>query len=106
MCRRARAARPTIRSLRTRASASFSVDGHDAEDLVISQIAVGDPTQGRTKESEWRNEQPPATWPIFPSDHPLAKSAQKRTTAQALAKDLEDRWDQSSYGALESASFC
>jgi hypothetical protein len=53
------------------------------------------------KESEWRSEQPPATWPTFPSDHPLAKSSQKRTTAQAmaLAKDIEDRWDQSSSGA-------
>jgi hypothetical protein len=56
------------------------------------------------KESEWRSEQPPAAWPTFPSDHPLARPAQKRTTAQAmaLAKDIEDRWEQSNSGASNS----
>ena len=56
------------------------------------------------KESEWRSEQPPAAWPTFPLDHPLARPAQKRTTAQAmaLAKDVEDRWEQSNSGASNS----
>jgi len=51
-------------------------------------------------ESEWRSDRPPAAWPNFPFDHPLAKRAQKRTTglAMALAKDIEDRWEQSRYG--------
>ncbi|UPJ50867.1 hypothetical protein IVB30_05575 [Bradyrhizobium sp. 200] len=47
------------------------------------------------RESEGRSEQPPAAWPTFPSDHPLARPARKLTTAQAmaLAKDVEDRWN-------------
>jgi hypothetical protein len=51
-------------------------------------------------ESEWRGDRPPAAWPNFPFDHPLAKWAQKRTTGQAmaLAKGIEDRWEQSRYG--------
>lgn len=51
-------------------------------------------------ESEWRSDRPPAAWPNFPYDHPLAKWAQKRSTglAFALAKDIEDRWEQSRYG--------
>ena len=55
-------------------------------------------------ESEWRGQQPPAVWPTFPSDHPLARSAQKRTTAEAmaLAKDVEDRWEQSNSRASNS----
>jgi len=58
------------------------------------------------KESELRSEQPPAAWPTFPSDHPLARPAQKRTTAQAmaLAKDVEDRWEKSNSGASSSRS--
>ena len=37
---------------------------------------------------------------MFPLDHPLAKSAPKRTTGQAiaLAKEIEDRWEQSKSG--------
>jgi hypothetical protein len=52
----------------------------------------------------WRGEQPPAAWPTFPLDHPLARPVQKRTTAQAmaLAKDVEDRWKQSNSGASNS----
>jgi len=55
-------------------------------------------------ESEWRSDQPPAAWPTFPSDHPLAKPAQKRTTEQAMAfaKDVEDRWERSNSGAANS----
>jgi hypothetical protein len=51
-------------------------------------------------ESEWRSDRPPAAWPSFPFDHPLAKWAQKRTAglALALAKDVEDRWEQSRHG--------
>jgi hypothetical protein len=51
-------------------------------------------------ETEWRGDRPPAAWPIFPMDHPLARSAQKRTPAQAMAfaKEVEDRWEQSKSG--------
>jgi hypothetical protein len=51
-------------------------------------------------ESDWRSDQPPAAWPTFPFDHPLAKWAQKRTTglALALAKDIEERWEQARSG--------
>ena len=51
-------------------------------------------------ESEWRSDQPPSVWPVFPFDHPLARPARKRTTSQAiaLAKDIEDRWAQSRHG--------
>ncbi|WFU19184.1 hypothetical protein [Bradyrhizobium sp. CB3481] len=56
------------------------------------------------KEGEWRSDQPPLAWPTFPSDHPLARPAKKRTTAQAmdLAKDIEDRWEKSNSGASNS----
>jgi hypothetical protein len=48
-------------------------------------------------ESEWRSDRPPAAWPSFPFGHPLTKWAPKRTPglALALAKDIEDRWQQS-----------
>jgi len=51
-------------------------------------------------ESEWRSDQPPAAWPTFPFDHPLAKWVQKRTTglALALAKDIEERLEQARNG--------
>jgi hypothetical protein len=51
-------------------------------------------------ESEWRGDRPPAAWPTFPFDHPLARSTLKRTTglAFALAKDIEERWEQSRNG--------
>jgi hypothetical protein len=51
-------------------------------------------------EREWRGDRPPAAWPVFPSDHPLARPAQKRTTAQALAlaKAIEERWERSKSG--------
>ena len=51
-------------------------------------------------ESDWRSDRPPAAWPSFPFDHPLAKWAPKRSTALALAlaKDVEERWEQSRYG--------
>ena len=46
--------------------------------------------------SEWRGERPPAARPTFPPDHPLGKPAAIRTPAQAiaLAKDVEDRWEE------------
>lgn len=55
-------------------------------------------------EREWRSEQPPGAWPTFPSDHPLAKPAKKRTTEQAmeLARDVEDRWDRSNAGTTNA----
>ncbi len=48
-------------------------------------------------ELAWRADRPPAAWPGFPSDHPLAKATHKRSTPQALAlaKDVEDRWERS-----------
>jgi hypothetical protein len=51
-------------------------------------------------ETEWRSDRPPATWPMFPSDHPLGRPAAKRTPAQAIAfaQDVEDRWAQSKSG--------
>ena len=51
-------------------------------------------------ESEWRGDRPPAAWPAFPADHPLARPARKRTAglALAMAKDVEDRWEQSKSG--------
>jgi hypothetical protein len=51
-------------------------------------------------ESEWRSDRPPTTWPNFPSDHALGRSAAIRSPAQAvaLAKDVEDRWEQSKSG--------
>jgi hypothetical protein len=56
------------------------------------------------QEHESRGDQPPAAWPTFPSDHPLAKPARKRTTEQAmaLAKDVEDRWERFNSGAANS----
>jgi hypothetical protein len=44
-------------------------------------------------EREWRGDHPPAVWPVFAQNDPLAQPAQKRTTAEtmALAKQLEER---------------
>jgi hypothetical protein len=50
-----------------------------------------------SSESEWRGDRPPATWPVFPPDHPLStKSVKKRTTVQAItfAAGVEERWAQ------------
>jgi hypothetical protein len=51
-------------------------------------------------ESEWRSDRPPAAWPTFPPDHPLARPAAVLTPAQAIgfAKDVEDRWEESKSG--------
>jgi hypothetical protein len=51
-------------------------------------------------ETEWRSDRPPATWPMFPSDHPLGRPAANRTPAEAMAfaQDVEDRWGQSKSG--------
>jgi hypothetical protein len=45
-------------------------------------------------EQAWRGDHPPAAWPTFPSDDPLAKPARKRTPEQAiaLASEVEQRW--------------
>jgi hypothetical protein len=50
--------------------------------------------------SEWRSDRPPAAWPTFRSDHPPGRPAAIRTPAQAiaLAKDVEDRWEESKAG--------
>lgn len=47
-------------------------------------------------ELTWRVDQPPGAWPTFPSGHALAKSTQKRTSADALAfaRDIEARWEE------------
>lgn len=44
-------------------------------------------------EKEWLSDRPPAAWPMFPPDHPLAKTGRKRPHAEAIAaaKDVEDR---------------
>jgi hypothetical protein len=54
-------------------------------------------------EAEWRSDRPTAAWPAFPSDHPLAQPAVKRTPAHAMAfaQDVEDRWVQSKSGDLK-----
>ena len=51
----------------------------------------------RPNESTWRADQPPAAWPIFPLDHPLARPTRKRTPAEvfALSRDVEQRWEKS-----------
>jgi hypothetical protein len=48
-------------------------------------------------ERDWRADQPPAAWPVFPAGHPLARATAKRTPAQALAlaRDVEERWERS-----------
>ena len=50
--------------------------------------------------SERRSDRPPAASPTFPPDHPLGRPATVRTPAQAiaLAKDVEDRWEESKSG--------
>lgn len=51
-------------------------------------------------EDGWSSDRPPAAWPMFPLDHPLARPASKRTPSQAIAqaKGIEDRWAQSKSG--------
>ncbi|WP_298879637.1 hypothetical protein [uncultured Bradyrhizobium sp.] len=53
-------------------------------------------TREAAKENERQAERPPAAWPKFPGDHPLAKPTRKRTPPEALklADDVEDRWKQ------------
>lgn len=55
-------------------------------------------------ESEWRSDRPPAAWPVFPPDHPLGRPAANRTPALAfaLAKDVEDRWEESKSGNMKT----
>lgn len=57
--------------------------------------AAGSPFKASLEaENEWRADRPPAAWPIFPADHPLARPAEKRTAAEALAlaTDVEAGW--------------
>ncbi|UTD25712.1 hypothetical protein DB459_01085 [Bradyrhizobium sp. WD16] len=51
-------------------------------------------------EQAWRSDQPPAAWPRFPLDHPLAKPAAKRSAADAIAfaADVEARWTKAKAG--------
>lgn len=55
-----------------------------------------------TNQSEWRGDRPPAAWPNFPPDDPLAKPTAIRSPAEAvaLAKRLEDRWEKSKSGNI------
>jgi hypothetical protein len=55
---------------------------------------------GPINETDWRSDRPPATWPMFPSDHPLGRPTAKQTPAEAIAfaQDVEDRWAQSKSG--------
>jgi hypothetical protein len=55
-------------------------------------------------ESEWRSDRPPAAWPSFPPDHPLGRPGAARTPALAfaLAKDVEDRWEDSKSGKTKA----
>ncbi len=50
--------------------------------------------------SAWRSDRPPAAWPAFSPEHALGRPAAIRTPAQAiaLAKDVEDRWEESKSG--------
>ncbi|MET0720573.1 MAG: hypothetical protein ABWY64_07035 [Tardiphaga sp.] len=55
-------------------------------------------TAGLPNESAWRTDQPPAAWPTFPADDPLAKPADepadKRSSVDALAfaGEIDRRW--------------
>jgi hypothetical protein len=82
-------------------SGSASLSGAPASSDSAGQQPAGSKfVASLGNESEWRGDRLPATWPSFPFDHPMAKWVQKRTTglALALAKDVEDRWEQSRYG--------
>ncbi|CAN5412179.1 hypothetical protein BH11PSE4_BH11PSE4_25110 [soil metagenome] len=48
----------------------------------------------RDNERDWRGDRPPAAWPVFTADDPLAKPASKRSNADtmALAVEVEQRW--------------
>lgn len=45
-------------------------------------------------EKDWRADRPPSAWPEFPADHPLARPAEIRNPAEALAvaKAVEAGW--------------
>ncbi|MBR1156427.1 hypothetical protein [Bradyrhizobium sp. JYMT SZCCT0428] len=75
-------------------SGSASKSGSAGQQPKSSSNAVLD------NESGWSSDRPPAAWPTFPPDHPLARSAPKRTADQAiaLAKKIEDRWEQAKSG--------
>lgn len=51
-------------------------------------------------EKEWSSDRPPAAWPVFPPEHPLAKTGRKRPSTEAIAaaKDVEDRLTRSVTG--------
>ena len=51
-------------------------------------------TAGLPNESAWRGDRPPAAWPTFPADDPLAKPGDKRSSTDALtfATQLDERW--------------
>lgn len=48
-------------------------------------------------EMDWRDDRPPAAWPVFPGEHVLSKPGRKRSNPEAIeaAKQLEQRWVQS-----------
>jgi hypothetical protein len=59
---------------------------------------------GADNGSESRGDRPPDAWPTFPPDHPLGRPAANRTPALALAlaKDVEDRWEESKSGNMKA----
>jgi hypothetical protein len=74
--------------------------GQQAADSGSKSASGSKAAPNNDNETEWRSDRPPAAWPMFAPDHPLGKPAARRTPAQAiaLAKDVEDRWEQSKSG--------
>ena len=76
---------------------------------VATAVSASDGRQAaatfKTHESEddWRVDRPPAAWPTFPVEHPLAKPAKKRSPAEALAlaADAETRFAGLTPGAVQ-----
>lgn len=59
---------------------------------------------GMVDEAQWRADAPPPAWPIFPPEHALSKSAPGGSPAGALAlaRDVEERWDQYKSGKTKT----
>lgn len=82
--------------------------GAPAASSAPSGAAVGVQTGNTFKanfdaESDWRADRPPAAWPVFPTNHPLAIPTNKRPPAEVLAaaKEVETRWAQFKAGAMK-----
>jgi hypothetical protein len=100
----------TLTRMASQMSPGSSVSAGGSMEQQLGQFAGRSPSEGRQSDSgsgaaslseaEWRGDRPPSTWPTFPSDHPLAQPAAKRTPAEAIAfaQAVEDRWEQSKAG--------